>query len=514
MAQQALSLENTGLDLDSNYAAMNPGDSPFRLNCRYGSTEKSDLGGIQNFPGNTLIRSQYGGGIFIQPLGDNQVIGSVRDTERNAIVYFVWNSLQNHQIRRYFTQTNTIQVILESPVLNFQRTHKIVHADIVDNVLSWTDGWVNPNNEFDYNPPRQIDMDKAYGFMQNNPWPNGYTQIDEQTLDAIRYAPNLCPTFQYVNDLNFTDNRLYGHLFQFGYRYVYYDNSRSVLSPLSKLTLPQGEDIEGNYVLTEENKIEVTVETGHYTVVRIELVAKEGASFKVVDYVDKYDSNGNIVIPSNSTYVFNFFNTKFIAEIPIEEALRPFDYLPQVADAQAILSSKQGARRVYGSYVEGYENVENFDLQSEVKIEKIDPENLKYKNISFKRKGAYQIGVVFSDEAGRKSFVQTNPKARVTIPWWRSTELIDEYYNPNDEWILSSHQKPYINWQLNSTPPSWATSYQIVCSKDITTGDKNHVFFNFGTGTANFEKKYFDRENMDAVYIPRQWGMTSHREIE
>lgn len=489
--EQALSFEGTGLDLDNNPAAVNPGDSPFRYNVRYGTTERSDLGGIQNTKGSTLLNLNFNGGFFIQPLGDNEVIGSCKDPERDAIIYFVWNSLNQHQIRRIFTKDRKIQVILESPTLNFKRTHKIIHANVVDNTLSWTDGWVDPNNEFNYNPPRQIDIDLAIGNYLGNPWPNGYTTIDFQTLDAIRYAPGLCPTFQYVNNLNFNDNRLYGHLFQFAYRYVYYDNSRSVLSPISKLTLPQGEDIDGNYELTTENQLNVTVETGHYTVTRIELIAREGTSYKVVDYVDKYSDSGTVIVPSDSTYTFEFFNTKFVQELTLEEALRPFDYVPQTADTQEVISSKQGARRIFGSYTEGYENTTNFNLQAEVKIEKIDPTDLNYKNLTFKRKGTYQLGVVYADKAGRKSFVQTNPSARLSIPWWRSTELIGQYYDPNDEWILSTHQKPYIEWQLNSQPPEWADTYQIVCTKNLSS-NRFFSFYNFGGGLGDDDLKCYN----------------------
>lgn len=509
--EQALSFEGTGLDLDNNYATVNPGDSPFRLNCRYGSTDRSDLGGIQNFKGDTLITQAFGkDAIFEQPPGENEVIGSCKDLERDAIIYFVWNDpgdpniAPRHQIRRYYTQTNEIQVILESPILNFKRNYKIFHANVVDKYLSWTDGYMNPEDEWDYNPPRQIDMELAYGYMLGLPWPQGYQTIDEQTLDAIRYAPQLCPTFQYENDLNFNDNRLYGHLFQFGYRYVYYDNSRSVISPLSKLTLPQGEDVDGNYVLQEENRIDITYNTGHYTVKTIEIVAKEGASWKVVDAIDKYNESGTL-LPDFADTVVQFYNTKFISEIPIEEALRPFDYVPQVASAQEVISSQGGARRVYGGYVEGYENVEDIGLTAEVKIEKINPENVNYKNVSFKRKGAYQLGVVYSDKTGRKSFVQTNPNLKLNIPWWRQTDLIDTYYNANDEWILSSHQKPYIQWSLQTQAPSWATSYQIVCTKDISNQQRLFTFYNFAAAIGDKDLGRY-KTGANSIYIPPQIG--------
>jgi hypothetical protein len=509
--EQALSFEGTGLDLDNNYATISPGDSPFRLNCRYGTTDRSDLGGIQNFKGDTFISKEFGKNTpFIQPEGENEVIGSCKDLERDAIIYFVWNKPSNpslspkHQIRRYYSQTGEIQVILESSVLNFQRDHKITSANVVDKYLSWTDGYENPDNEWDYNPPRQIDMELAYGYMIGNPWPLGYQVIDKQTLDAIKYAPNLCPTFTYEDDLNFNDNRLYGHLFQFGYRYVYYDNSRSVISPLSKMTLPQGEDIDGNYNLQVENRIDITYNTGHYTVKTIEIVAKEGTSWKVVDTIDKYNESGTI-LPDFTDTTVQFFNTKFVAEIPISEALRPFDYVPQVASTQEVISSQGGARRVYGNYIEGYENVEDIELTADVKIEKINPENPNYKNLTFKRKGTYQIGVVYSDKAGRKSFVQTNPNAKLSIPWWRSTELIDQYYNPNDEWILSTHQKPYIEWNLQGQAPSWATSYQIVCTKDISNQQRLFTFYNFGSCVGDKEFGRF-KVGANSIYIPPQVG--------
>jgi hypothetical protein len=500
--EQALSFEGTGLDLDNNYSTFSPGDSPFRLNCRYGTTERSDLGGIQNFKGNTLLTMSFEGGFFIQPPGENEVIGSCKDPERDAIIYFVWNSNMQHQIRRYWTATRKIQLILESPVLNFQRSHKITSANVVNNTLSWTDGWVDDINPFNYNGPRLIDIDKAYNFMLNNPWPLGYTTIDVQTISMIKYAPSLCPTFQYENDLNFNDNRLYGHLFQFGYRYVYYDNSKSVISPLSKLTQPQGEDIEGNYDLTTENRLDITIETGHYTVVRIELVALEGTSYKVVDVIEKY---GPVPIPSDSTYTIEFFNTKFIAEIPLEEALRPFDYVPQVALTQEVVSSNQGARMLYGNFIEGYDNVADFKLIGDSYIEKIEPGDHNFKRISFKRRGSYQIGVVYADITGRKSFVQTTAEAVVAIPDWYNLDLISQYYDSADEWILSSCQKMFINWEIKSPPPAWATHYQVVCTRDIQNQQRLFTFQCFGAALGDKKGNKWGM-GTETLSIPPQIG--------
>lgn len=503
--EQSIQLFGTGLDLDSNLATIAPGDSPFRLNLRIGSTQNRNGGGGENFPSTTLKTTAYGGGNFVQPNGQNITIGNCKDTERNAIIYFVYNSLGNHQIRRYFASTGEIQLILQHPRLNFHRENKIMHAAVVGDVLTWTDGWINPVDEFDYNPPMQIDINKAIGYTLGLPWPQGYSSMDLQTLSAIRYAPGLCPTFNFVNDTAFQDNRLYGHLFQFGYRWVYYDNSRSVISPLSKLTQPQGEDIEGNYDLQVENRLDVSVKTGHQTVVRIELVVRENTVYKVVDYVDKYDSNGGILIPSNSDYVFRFFNDKYISTIPNEEALRPFDFLPQVAKCMDVMRSNTGARRVYAQIMEGYANVPDFDMSVDVNIEKIDPADVNYKRISFKRKGAYQLGLVYSDAAGRKSFVQANEQTKTTIPWWRDSQIIQTYYNPADEWIISSHQKPYIEWQINSAPPTWATTYQIVCTNDYQNQQRLYGFYAWGACVGDNEKGLFQK-GKNTLYVPPQVG--------
>lgn len=96
-----------------------------------------------------------------------------------------------------------------------------------------------------------------------------YTDIDEQTLDLVKYPPVRPPEVYYNTDLELLTNNLRGSIYQFAYYYVYDDGEKSVLSPYSKIAIPQGEEtLLGGYVSLKSinNKIGVKVSMEHFTI--------------------------------------------------------------------------------------------------------------------------------------------------------------------------------------------------------------------------------------------------------
>jgi hypothetical protein len=134
----------------------------FAINSRVGSSEKSNVGSIENVLGNTLVN-------YTLPSGYNREIGSCTDLENNALIYFVYNNNGHDSILRYKISTNTIECILQGGLtalfnvnLNFSSNlrNRINHCFVVQGLLFWTDG---------VNPPRKINIDKALAYT-NNVW--------------------------------------------------------------------------------------------------------------------------------------------------------------------------------------------------------------------------------------------------------------------------------------------------------------------------------------------------------
>ncbi len=145
------------LNSDDDLRHLQPGESPYFLNCRSSVTQKNAGGGsTENVQGNLKLLNP------LLPAGTNKCIGAGDDIENNRIVYFIWNSNNNHAIFQYTPTTGAIDKILINSILNFDKDHYINHIDFVNDLCYWTDG---------FNPPRKINLLKANTtnkFLKNN----------------------------------------------------------------------------------------------------------------------------------------------------------------------------------------------------------------------------------------------------------------------------------------------------------------------------------------------------------
>ena len=135
-----------GLNFDDDARVFQPGDYRDARDMRIGYSDGANAGSANTFKGNTLIPNSN------LPAGDNVCIGSLEDKRDQTLFFFVYNSQDNHGIYRYYKQSNTIEVILISSVLDFDRDYLITGADFVGDLLYWTD-YINPQ--------RKINVDKA-----------------------------------------------------------------------------------------------------------------------------------------------------------------------------------------------------------------------------------------------------------------------------------------------------------------------------------------------------------------
>lgn len=173
-------------------------------------------------------------------------------------------------------------------------------------------------------------------------------------------------------------NNLRGNLFQFCYRYKYDDNAYSVWSPLSKVALPDGEQLSnGNFSHAYlNNYIKLSINSGSTEVKEIDIAIRQSGliKFTKVQIIRKYDENGDFVLnentllnkyPANSFIDYYFNNSEYGVVLDDAEVTRLFDYVPLTAKCQSILNENV---LVYANIKEGQDSIKtDVELNSNIK---------------------------------------------------------------------------------------------------------------------------------------------------
>lgn len=351
-----------GLDYDSDYRLVGPTDYVDAVNVTTGTSAK---GSLKNMFGNVEIN-------FTLPDGDNTCIGSLRNIKANSIIYFVFNSLKNHSILEYKCDTKVIEPILipvasipfTTEFLGFTKDNKIHSANVIDDILLWTDNNVSP---------RKINIKRAKDFLAqlppssiSIPYDNliatGTTAEKIQFIESIKYKPFVEPDIALAFDPTRKTNYIRDKMIQAKYRYIYDDNEYSRWSDGSYVSMPTDqENINGPlFNPSANNYLQVFVNTGHPTVKGIEIAFRFGNTgvWGKVDYViQKYDENNTRILQDYTTHKYNFYNDSVLIEL-IKD-FNNYDAVPLLSKTQEIIDDN---RLVYANNVEGYQNPE-LDVQ-------------------------------------------------------------------------------------------------------------------------------------------------------
>jgi hypothetical protein len=285
------------------------------------------------------------------PAGDNKCVGTYEDKTSNHLYYFNYNSLDQHGIYRIESGVSSVTAVLVDPLLNFNRSYLITGIDIayidVDQpILGWTDGGA-PNAEptIIYNPPRQIDVNKAIAYT-NGDFINGYPAITIEVLDQIKWQGKFAPQVAIANDDTYNRNNLTGRLFQFAYAYEYFDYSVSALSDYSEVVTPIGDEIIGNVANTPpylNNRIDVTITRGADICTKIRIYTRIQNSTNQDWYL--VDTIPN---PTTPTVTYQFFNDNILEPLDVNEAKKPYDSVPRAAKCETIVA---GNRKVWANAI-------------------------------------------------------------------------------------------------------------------------------------------------------------------
>jgi hypothetical protein len=176
--QQILFSPGTGLNYDDDFRFMQPGDGT-RKNVV--PVDDGGQGLLRTIRGNALAE-------FNETIeGDVQrTVGACYSVKTRSVIYFLRSRTGEDifdSIIRYNVEDESFDVIIrEEPLLNFGDR---VSARVIDDILIWT-----------HTRPRAINIEEAINFDQGEE--SVYTEINDEVLDFIRYAPVTPPTAEYA----------------------------------------------------------------------------------------------------------------------------------------------------------------------------------------------------------------------------------------------------------------------------------------------------------------------------
>lgn len=442
----------TGLDLDTDLAKMQPGSYRYALNVRIGTSDNGNVGSIETVKGNSLIS-------FPLPAGNNKVIGSIEDRTNKRVIYFLCNSFGSHGIYSYDAVANSITKIFEYSGLNFQTGFIITGIGLVNNILSWCDN---------YNQNRCIDL--------NNIGSYGPTYIEEMIM-AIKKPPMFPPIVTRKKDTTTTNNLIQKRYFQFATRYVYNDNTRSVISPISKLsyttiTYSLSSFVDGgvtiivakttpddnNYIEININNVEVSTASDFSKIIKeVEVIFREGNEgdwnlFRAIPTAEVISSGG----------IVKFYNNTAILGLNQAEINNFEDSLPLKSAAHSIVKN----RWFWGNNTEGYfigKNITPTITASYISNQNDATKDQRIGKRFFKGYGVFEFGILWKDKYGRNAGVETGPEYRISI---NGTTAFGGYAG-----MLCSQ----VNLSLVGIPPDWAHSYSIVRTKNLRQGSFQQI---------------------------------------
>jgi len=334
-----------GLDTDTENRDLAPNDYRYGLNGRSGTSDQDSVGAVEGIRGNKRVVTGL-------DRDEDIIIGSCPDIKNNAIIFFVYRLSAGEKrdfIGRYFVDSGTWEYLtnpdfaLMGGVFNFSLDHKIINPKVIDagftQLLTWTDG---------FNPPRLIDIDKMkVGGVY-------YTiAADDQYCNLAKKPPNYEPTAVAQNDSTTKANFLLNQNYQFTYRWIYDDFQISSDSPISDIY----------YVDNSNNYLQVTVNTGHHTVIKIQILVRqdngvaatgnENPEWYIFKTLNKTGLSDNV-----STSV-SFYGNELLLSVARVDTDKLFEVVPALADHIEVVSTDQfGEQIMLGAVTEGKDNVD------------------------------------------------------------------------------------------------------------------------------------------------------------
>lgn len=319
------------------------------MNCRMAVTQFGRLGRYENSPGTTLISQSV-----FPPYGVQQCIGGCVDTENEWLLFFEWNSFDDHGIYMFDFRTEIVYPVLydsqTTDGLGFSKNSRIDrNCSVINGVLYWTD-----NN----NQPRKINIRAGINLNRPGTFPDApqYTGgIDENVITIIRKPPNYFLTATKLTQSSpvINSNQLVFFAGKFAASYEFIDNEISVLSGYSQL-------VNRNFKADTYNAVDITFSFGDVIpqdVQRVNLAVQYGDNpnfFKIKTW-DKANATDLAEINAHNAGItaltYRFYNNQTGAALDSAYSVKPFDSVP--LRSKTIETIKN--RLHLGNNLEGYD---------------------------------------------------------------------------------------------------------------------------------------------------------------
>jgi len=181
-------------------------------------------------------------------------------------------------------------------------------------------------------------------------------------FNVIKSAPKDRVVCYYGSDTTINTNNVRGKVFRFTHRYKYFDDSYSVFSAHSDLTLPiEDENFDGEVVgdIQLNNFIRTSISLHSSALVdSVEMYFQEiGESWRRCKIINRREQ-GLLDNPDNFT--FDFYNNEAYEEYADPSApLKVYDAVPKLANSQELINKNI---LCYGGVTEGFDNLPKEDI--------------------------------------------------------------------------------------------------------------------------------------------------------
>ena len=217
------------------------------FNITVAKSDDSNVGTVQSVKGNDYL---YSSGI-LSLSADVDTIGYYAHSITGEIFWFVTDftgttsdetknftvAASNKLCRIYYYKigTSTAPVLLVNSFrLNFSKIHPILHVNIIDDLLFWTDN---------YNQPRRINIKTALANLKTDGTGNDYYSNDnylEDKISVAQFAPYDAPTVALAVDTNIKSEHIEDKFVKLAYRFQYENNEYSLISPFTQTCFHPG----------------------------------------------------------------------------------------------------------------------------------------------------------------------------------------------------------------------------------------------------------------------------------
>jgi hypothetical protein len=470
-----------GVDYDSADELIQNGYVRDMLNCMVTSIQGEDSV-VTNLKGTKNIFDELG---FSLPSGENKCIGSYSSNDARLLFWFNWNSNNNHGVYSY---DGTIIKTLILGDLGWIQDKSIHSVALVGELLYWSEGLsINP---------RYLNINTSL------------TQFEEFNISVAKRPPLFPLVVRRQNITNSIVNEYDKSTYYFTYRYVYKDGQQSTFAPYSKM-------VSSAYLQTVKyGNVEVFINSSDLLKIGSAQGLKYNSDIKYIEFayantylgpfklinrikvLDVLTSADFINIPSTNDCIISptgqlgiRFSNEFASTVldssdtstPFS-SIFPCETLTTVDNRLVIANTKEGVNEfdiTVKNITEGFEDI-GFYFQG------TDTPSIREGNYTcFKPYSKYALGIVFYNEIGQKSGVKR--LLNTTVP--ADFGVLEEKY-----WAA--------NFEIEGTPPDWATHYQIVRTDNLSS-------VRFIQGIANdvkFVSGYLP--NGDPVFIKKIIGYT------